>query len=62
MEYFQGQVYLASNLMEYVDLIKVALKENNPEKEAQRRMEAAKHTWPNSMQEISRSLEKVKKS
>jgi len=60
MEYFNGQVYLASDLEEYVKLINLALEENDAEKEELRRNEAAKHTWPNSVKEISRSLEKAK--
>lgn len=59
MEYFQGQVYLAENLEEYIKLIKTALEENNSEKEALRKKEAAKHTWPNSVKEISKSLNKA---
>lgn len=61
MDYFKGHVYLASNLAEYVQMIKLALEENNEQREASRKNIASQHTWPHSVEEIGKSLEKVSK-
>jgi len=61
MDYFKGHVYLASNVAEYVQLINLALGENSPEREAGRKNIASQHTWPHSVTEIGKSLDKAKR-
>lgn len=60
MNYFNGHVYLASNIDEYAQLINVALEENSPAREASRREVASQHTWQHSVAEIGKSLVKAK--
>ncbi len=61
MEVFEGYVYLAENKEEYVKLIDLALKENTPEKEAEREKLARSHTWENNVKEIYDKIEMIEK-
>jgi glycosyltransferase involved in cell wall biosynthesis len=61
MEVFEGYVYLAENKEEYVTLIDLALKENTPEKEAEREKLARSHTWENNVKEIYDKIEMIEK-
>jgi len=61
MEVFEGYVYLAETKEEYVTLIDQALKENTPEKEAEREKLARSHTWENNVKEIYDKIEMIEK-
>jgi glycosyltransferase involved in cell wall biosynthesis len=61
MEVFKGYVYLAETKEDFVHLIDQALKENTPEKEAQREKLARSHTWENNVKEIYDKIEKIEK-
>lgn len=60
MAYFKDQVYLAKNLEEYIEMITKALEENNPEREANRKVFASEHTWENSVKAIATGLRQAK--
>ncbi|RLD91332.1 MAG: glycosyltransferase family 1 protein [Bacteroidetes bacterium] len=61
MQVFEGYVYLAETKEEYVTLIDQALKENTPEKEAEREKLARSHTWENNVKEIYDKIEMIEK-
>ncbi len=61
MEVFEGYVYLAESKEDYVKLIDKALKENTPEKEAEREKLARSHTWENNVKEIYDKIEMIEK-
>ncbi len=57
MEYFRDYTYLAVSHQDYIDLIGLALSENNTEKESSRRIFANSHTWENNVAEIYKAIE-----
>ncbi len=59
MEVFEKWVYLANNKEEYVELIEKALKENTPEKEAEREKVARSHTWDANAEAIYEKIEMI---
>jgi glycosyltransferase involved in cell wall biosynthesis len=61
MEVFEKWVYLANNKEEYVELIEKALKENTPEKEAEREKVARSHTWDANAEAIYEKIEMIEK-
>lgn len=61
MEVFEKWVYLANNKEEYVELIEKALKENTPEKEAERERVARSHTWDANAEAIYEKIEMIEK-
>jgi glycosyltransferase involved in cell wall biosynthesis len=52
MQPFEKHVYLASGLFDYVRMIKIALEEDDSEKQAQRISFAAGHSWENNLNQI----------
>lgn len=52
MEYFSEHCYLASNAVEYLELISKALEEDNLHKQNSRREFASRHTWENNANAI----------
>jgi glycosyltransferase involved in cell wall biosynthesis len=61
MEVFEKWVYLARNKEEYVQHIESALKENTPEKEAEREKIARSHTWVANAKAIYEKIEMIEK-
>ncbi len=61
MEVFEKWVYLAKDKEEYVQLIEKALKENSPEKEAEREKIARSHTWAANAEAIYEKIEMIEK-
>ncbi len=61
MEIFEKWVYLAKDKKEYVQLIEKALKENSPEKEAEREKTAQSHTWDANVEAIYEKIEMIEK-
>ncbi len=61
MEVFEKWVYLAKDKEEYVQLIEKALKENSPEKEADRKEISQSHTWAANAGAIYEKIEMIEK-
>lgn len=59
MEYFKDYTYLGKTHQDYIDLIELALAENNDEKQKERRLFALSHTWENNVLEIYKAIELV---
>ncbi len=61
MRIFNDHTYLAKTKEEYINLIEKALKEDNETLQQQRKQFASAHTWGNSVNEIYRSINQLKK-
>lgn len=59
MEYFRDFTYLCKSHEDYIVFTELALKENTPEKQQERRKFALSHTWENNVQEIYKAIEKA---
>lgn len=59
MDAFKDFVYLAETKEEYVELIELAIQEDNSERQHSRTAFAATHTWENSVNEIYNAMEEV---
>ncbi len=59
VETFAGYVYLAEHAAEYVQMIRRALKDNNPRLIKDRKAFVATHTWENCVNEIYRVIEET---
>lgn len=59
MSYFKGYVYLPSNKEEYIKYLKLAIKENTPEKAKQRIAFASTHSWKNFVDKIYNYIEEL---
>jgi glycosyltransferase involved in cell wall biosynthesis len=59
MDYFREYTYLGTDVDEYIKLIELALAEDSPEKQQQRRRYATSHTWENNVAEIYRCIKLV---
>jgi acetyltransferase-like isoleucine patch superfamily enzyme/glycosyltransferase involved in cell wall biosynthesis len=57
MSVFEGYAGLASSKEEYLGMIDLALRENSPEKEAEREAFARGHTWEANVNEIYKAIE-----
>ena len=60
MSVFAEHTYLADHAEDYGPLIEKALLENSIEQEHQREVFARSHSWENSVEEISKAIEKVR--
>lgn len=56
MSIFRDHVYLAENKEDYLELLKLAFKENSSENQIKRINFAKQHTWKNSVGEIYRAI------
>lgn len=62
MEIFEAETYLAETPEEYVQQISKALNENDRELRERRKTVARSHTWENSVKDIYKALETVKRA
>ena len=62
MSVFAEYTYLAVTKTDYLEMIKLALKENTPEKEKQREVFARSHTWEANANEIFKRIEQIEKN
>lgn len=61
MRIFRDHTYLAETKEDYINLVEKALKEDNENLQQQRKQFASAHTWENSVSEIYKAINQVKK-
>lgn len=59
MEAFSAHTYLAEDSKDFIQLIRKAIEENNPEKEKARVAFAREHTWENCIEALYRHLKEI---